>query len=100
MTTNPTNPGQPVSRRVRASESALRVALRALKAEGVPIGKVVLEGGKIEIICVAPDEAAPVARDDGLESWDDFDASEWRKQNRSFRAKKKGPPADDGLKDW
>lgn len=100
MTTNPTNAGQTTRRRVRASENALRVALRALKAEGVPIGKVVLEGGKIEIICVAPDEMAAVAGEDGLESWDDFSASEWRKQNRSTRARKKSPPADDGLKDW
>lgn len=68
MTTNPTNPDRPASRRVRASERALRVALRVMKAEGLSVSKIVVVGAQLEIIC-GPHVEAAVVEDGGPEDW-------------------------------
>lgn len=38
-------------RRVRASERALRIALKAIQDSGLPVDKVCVSGGQIEIHC-------------------------------------------------
>lgn len=55
--------------RVRASEAALRTALKALKAEGLSVGKLCITGGQVEIH-VGGIEANPLIENDGgPEDW-------------------------------
>ncbi|MEW9614255.1 hypothetical protein AB3G45_10555 [Shinella sp. S4-D37] len=66
--TSSTNLDRLASRRVRARERALRVALRVMKAEGLSVSKIVVVGAQLEIICASHDEAA-VVEDEGPEDW-------------------------------
>lgn len=67
MTRAPDHPPQPT--RTRASESAIRAALRAIQEAGLPVEKVCVNGGRVEIHCAAVDRAELRAKDDGLEKW-------------------------------
>lgn len=59
----------PPARRVRTSESALRIALKVMRDAGLPVDKVCITGGQIEIHCGAVDGEHADKNDGGLEKW-------------------------------
>ncbi|UDF29314.1 UNVERIFIED_ORG: hypothetical protein LHK14_17645 [Roseateles sp. XES5] len=67
MTATDEKPGR--IKRVRASESALRIALKVVKDSGLPVEKLCINGGQIEIH-VGGVEGKPLdENDEGLEKW-------------------------------
>lgn len=56
-------------RRLRASQSAIRATLAAMKASGVPVDKVCVIGGHVEIHCGHVEGSAAPEKDGGLEEW-------------------------------
>ena len=59
----------PQPKRLRASQSAIRATLAAMKASGVPVDKVCVIGGHVEIHCGQVEGAATQTKDEGLEEW-------------------------------
>lgn len=59
----------PETKRLRASQSAIRATLDALKAAGVPVDKVCVIGGQVEIHCGQIEGTASSKKDGGLEQW-------------------------------
>lgn len=59
----------PEPKRLRASETAIRAALRAVRASGLPVDKVCVIGGHVEIHCGHVEGSAAPAKDEGLEEW-------------------------------
>ncbi|MGX5827403.1 hypothetical protein [Mesorhizobium sp. 43Arga] len=59
----------PEPKRLRASEAAIRAALQALKSSGLPVDKVCVIGGQVEIHCGQVEGAATPEKDQGLEQW-------------------------------
>lgn len=57
------------SSRVRASERAVTIALKALKSAGLSVDKLCIAGGQIEIHCGGVEPKTPTEEDDGLEPW-------------------------------
>lgn len=57
------------AKRVRASERALRIALKAIQDAGLPVDKLCVTGGQIEIHCGHVDDAAPSPDHGGLKDW-------------------------------
>lgn len=55
--------------RVRASEAAIKAALRAIRGTGISVEKVCVTGGQIEIHCGQVEDMEPAEKDDGLEKW-------------------------------
>lgn len=56
--------------RVRASEAAIRTAIKAAKAEGLIIDKLCVIAGQVEIHIRGSNEVeAPEEEDSGLEKW-------------------------------
>lgn len=62
-------PVNPPPTRTRASEVAIRAALRAIQDAGLPVEKVCVNGGKVEIHCAPVEPAKPRENDKGLEKW-------------------------------
>jgi hypothetical protein len=56
-------------KRIRASEHALTTALKAMQACGLSVGKVCINGGRIEIHCAGDDVAEPEEDNGGLKDW-------------------------------
>lgn len=56
-------------KRTRASQSAIRAALDALKASGLAVDKVCVIGGQIEIHCGHIEGETTATKDEGLEQW-------------------------------
>lgn len=56
-------------KRVRASEHAVKVAIKAMKDCGLPVGKVCINGGRIEIHTAADDAVEHDEDNGGLEKW-------------------------------
>lgn len=54
---------------MRASQAAISATLRALKASGVPVDKVLVVGGQVEIHCGLVEGAGAPEKDDGLKQW-------------------------------
>lgn len=67
--TKPVNHGDHSGRRVRASEAAIRVALKAAKAEGMVVDKLCVTGGYVEIHFGGIDDKPLKENDSGLEKW-------------------------------
>lgn len=57
------------AKRVRASERALRIALKVIQETGLPVEKLCVTGGQIEIHCGHIDEARPSPDHGGPEDW-------------------------------
>ena len=57
------------TKRVRASERAVRIALKVIQETGLPVEKLCVTGGQIEIHCGHVDEAAPSPDHGGPEDW-------------------------------
>lgn len=57
------------TKRLRASQSAIRATLQALKASGVPVDKVCVIGGHVEIHCGPVEGGSITEKDGGLEQW-------------------------------
>jgi hypothetical protein len=55
--------------RVRASDRALRITLKAMQDAGLPVHKVCISGGKIDIHCQAVEATATVKKDARLKEW-------------------------------
>jgi len=60
---------QPSSQRIRASESAIRAALKAIQDAGLPVEKLLVKGGQVEIHCRHIEDAEQEEKDTGLEKW-------------------------------
>jgi len=60
---------QKQTHRTRASEAAIRAALRAIKGAGLPVDKVCVSGGSIEIHCGTIEARKTDEKDGGLEEW-------------------------------
>jgi hypothetical protein len=56
-------------KRVRASEHALKTAIRAMKDCGLSVGKVCINGGRIEIHTTRLEGEDPDEDNGGLEKW-------------------------------
>lgn len=63
------HPGDHTGRRVRPSENALRIALKAAKAEGMVVDKLCVTGGYIEIHFTGVEREPAPENDGGLEGW-------------------------------
>lgn len=59
----------PVRSRVRASENAIRAALKAVLETGLSVDKVCVNGGQVEIHCGGVEGPGRPAKDEGLEKW-------------------------------
>lgn len=57
------------SKRIRASESAIRAALKAIQDAGLPVDKVCISGGQVEIHCRSVEDAKSAENDGGLKKW-------------------------------
>lgn len=57
------------SSRVRASEVAIKAALKAIQESGIPVDKVCISGGLVEIHCGQVEGAQAPKKDDGLGEW-------------------------------
>jgi len=57
------------SKRVRASETAIRAALKAIQDAGLPVEKVCVSGGQIEIHCLPVEAGSTAEKDEGLKDW-------------------------------
>jgi hypothetical protein len=55
--------------RTRVSERALTVTLKAMQGAGIPVERVCITGGQIEIHCAPIAEETRKANDAGLEKW-------------------------------
>lgn len=67
--TTAANHGYHSGKRVRPSENALRIALKAARAEGMVVDKLCVNGGQIEIHFHGVETDAAAENDDGLEKW-------------------------------
>ncbi|TPN26588.1 hypothetical protein FKO01_25250 [Mesorhizobium sp. B2-3-3] len=56
-------------KRMRASQTAIRATLQALKASGVPVDRVCVIGGQVEIHCGAVEGENSTDKDGGLKQW-------------------------------
>ncbi|TIR97928.1 MAG: hypothetical protein E5X01_26990 [Mesorhizobium sp.] len=56
-------------KRTRASQSAIRATLQALKAAGLPVDKVLVVGGQVEIHCGHVEGGSTPEKDGGLKQW-------------------------------
>ncbi|NNH59506.1 hypothetical protein HLI01_22485 [Rhizobium laguerreae] len=63
------NHGDHSGKRVRASENALRIALKAAKAEGMVVDKLCVNGGQIEIHFHGVEGEDQPENDGDLEKW-------------------------------
>jgi hypothetical protein len=61
--------GAVASKRVRASQPAIRAALQAIKDVGLTVGKVCVAGGKVEIHCGSVEPGDNDERNSGLKPW-------------------------------
>jgi hypothetical protein len=66
---NHLNDTEKKARRVKASEHAVRVALKAAKDAGLPVDKMCITGGQIVIHFAGIAGAADEEDDSGLEKW-------------------------------
>lgn len=66
--TDATRPTKSTSR-TRVSERALTVTLKAMQEAGMPVDRVCITGGQIEIHCAPIAEETRKANDEGLEKW-------------------------------
>lgn len=57
------------ARRVRASETAIRAALKAIQDAGLPVEKLCVNGGQVEIHCGSVENRPAPKNDGGLEKW-------------------------------
>ena len=57
------------SRRVRASKPAILAALEAIKDAGLPVEKLCIAGGQVEIHCRPVEGNEAPANDGGLKEW-------------------------------
>ncbi|MBN9054159.1 MAG: hypothetical protein J0H80_10370 [Rhizobiales bacterium] len=57
------------AKRVRASERALRIALKVVQDSGLPVEKLCVNGGQIEIHCGHIEEGTPSPDHGGLKDW-------------------------------
>ena len=57
------------TKRVRASETAIRAALKAIQDAGLPVGKVCINGGQVEIHCSPVGKTDDGRNNEGLEAW-------------------------------
>jgi hypothetical protein len=57
------------ARRVRASERALRIALKVIQDSGLPVEKLCVNGAQIEIHCGNIDDPAATPNHGGPEDW-------------------------------
>ncbi len=55
--------------RVRASERAVTAALKAIQAVGLPVDKVCINGGQVEIHTRGVEHETQPENDGGLEQW-------------------------------
>jgi hypothetical protein len=62
-------PAPTTGRRVRASEKAIRAALNAIQSAGLPVDKVCVSGGQVEIHCRPVEGSTSTENDGGLEDW-------------------------------
>lgn len=56
-------------KRVRASDRALRIALKAIQDAGLPVDKLLISGGQIEIHCGTVEGKPTSKKDGGLKQW-------------------------------
>lgn len=56
-------------KRVRASERAIRAALKAIQASGMSVDKLLITGGQVEIQCGGVEGGKRDHEDTGLEKW-------------------------------
>lgn len=56
-------------KRIRASERAFRIALKVVQDAGLPVDRVCIAGGQIEIHCGGVEEAKPKKNDGRLKQW-------------------------------
>lgn len=61
--------GDHSGRRVRTSESALRIALKVAKDEGMVVDKLCISGGYIEVHVRGVEGEEHSEKDSGLEKW-------------------------------
>lgn len=61
--------GAQPAKRVRASERALRIALKVVQETGLPVEKLCVNGGQIEIHCGHVEENTPSPEHGGPEDW-------------------------------
>lgn len=59
----------PGRRRIRPSKTAVTVALEAIRSAGLPVEKVCINGGQIEIHCMPVEEQVSSEKHDDLEDW-------------------------------
>lgn len=57
------------ARRTRVSERALSLTLKAMQQAGVPVDRVCITGGQIEIHCAPIAQDSMTENDKGLEKW-------------------------------
>lgn len=57
------------AKRVRASEHAIRAALSAIQQAGLPVEKVCVAGGQVEIHCRPMEASNEAVNDGGLKDW-------------------------------
>lgn len=55
--------------RVRASEKAVTVALKALQNAGLSVDRLCISGGQIEIHCGSVEATVATKKDGGLKDW-------------------------------
>jgi hypothetical protein len=65
MSSSPTSD----TKRVRASERALRLTLKAMKDAGIAVDKVCITGAQIEIHCGGVEEVKPQENDRRIKQW-------------------------------
>lgn len=57
------------TKRLRASRAAISAALQAIKASGLPVDKVCVIGGQVEIHCGQVEGSIGAEKDGSLEQW-------------------------------
>lgn len=67
--TEAAKPGLDPQKRVRASEHALKAAIKAMQECGLSVEKLSISGGRIEIHCGAIEGVTPTDEYAGLEKW-------------------------------
>ena len=67
---NDSNSESNAPKRIRASKRALEIAIEVLQAQGVPIRKIVVSGGRFEIYSDASEDTVSSDDEDGLKNWD------------------------------
>lgn len=58
-----------IAKRSRASERAITAALAAMKSAGLPVDKLCVNGGQVEIHVHAVEGAGEAENDGGLKDW-------------------------------